>query len=787
MNASLKQILVFALGGIILVIFSFPINNWWYEPGIDPPLLWLFNYFFSNGLSQGKEILFPHGPLAFVMYPLSENIFIARIFHSILIISIFLLTQNSVPAKDWNSRFIPAFIFTLIIGLVAPINHLIIATLLLLYVNAHRHKKEYFILMALLLTAIAFYIKAYIAILSGIIWLSYLIHQSLEYKNYKKLILQSSLLASLIGLTWLIMYQSFGGFFRYIFGMIQLAQDNSAAAAYYPDNNWLMLGIFFLCLGFLFFYKRTKSSIFFSWLFLLSFFGAWKHGMAREDMFHLKGLFLFVIIGLGIFLLSEKTNRTKNFIFSLLALLTFSLNMKNAENYFSLQVDWMRSHHFVDFVNHFKTIDKENQNIIRNKNKTQVLSKETLDLIQSANVDAYPWDYTPIPTNRFNFKPRVIPQSYASYTSWLDKQNALHFENGESADYIIWDFATRVDDLNGSLLNSIDNRYLLNDEPQTILQIISRYEPLVREGRFGIYRKRNKALDFSTVTTEWQSGFTNQWIDVPTSDNSKIQRIKLKLRASIVQKLKSFFYKDDQVWVFYRTKLGSILKYRIVPKNAEDGLWLNPLILSSEEKHEIVAYMLVPTAKTAMHKPFDFAFEKIEFEKDENQALSFFQVDQKTSARLLYQSIETFDADSVANWSIKPNWKDNSISFSGTFSILLPPGAYSPTLSLELDSFVGKRIKAFSEVWIKTKSTRQSKDILSIISLEQGSKNHDWKGISLGPQILIPNDWNHISNHLSCEPIPSQVLKVFLWNQSQEAIYIDDFQLSIFGELEIQD
>jgi len=75
----LVEIIKGLLLGLLVVVGTFPENDWVYSTGIDMPLHWVFNYIFDQGFAIGEGIVFPHGPLAFLMYPLSENILIATL------------------------------------------------------------------------------------------------------------------------------------------------------------------------------------------------------------------------------------------------------------------------------------------------------------------------------------------------------------------------------------------------------------------------------------------------------------------------------------------------------------------------------------------------------------------------------------------------------------------------------------------------------------------------------------------------------------------------------------
>ena len=59
---------------LLVIIGTFIENDWSFRNGIDSPLSWVFNFLYETGPTLGKHIVFPHGPLAFLMYPLPENI-----------------------------------------------------------------------------------------------------------------------------------------------------------------------------------------------------------------------------------------------------------------------------------------------------------------------------------------------------------------------------------------------------------------------------------------------------------------------------------------------------------------------------------------------------------------------------------------------------------------------------------------------------------------------------------------------------------------------------------------
>ena len=69
MNADVRTILQRVLLTLLLVALTFPRLDITTDIGVDNSLAWAFNHLFATGLDQAAHLVFPHGPLAFLMYP----------------------------------------------------------------------------------------------------------------------------------------------------------------------------------------------------------------------------------------------------------------------------------------------------------------------------------------------------------------------------------------------------------------------------------------------------------------------------------------------------------------------------------------------------------------------------------------------------------------------------------------------------------------------------------------------------------------------------------------------
>jgi len=768
--------------GLFVVIGTFPENDWSFSIGVDSPLSWVFNYFFKHGLSMGKHIIFPHGPLAFFMYPLQENILIATLIISILKILLVFNILWMVEQAGITKWFF-AFIFAYFVSTISGFNHLILANLILFYVNFFNHENWIFKFAAFILTAFAFYIKSYVAIMSGTICFSFLTYYFFDNKNYKKLLFDVLTIIGLLLVIWFLMYETFAGFITYIVGMFHLAEENSSAASYYPYNNWWILSLFLLIIFSLPFINKTKKSLFYGTIITLSLFAAWKHGMAREDIYHVRGFLIFVIISLFIFVFFQKQKSFRNLTISILAIFLLSLNMNHSVNYFPAKYELFKINNFIEFTTNFSRLKAKSDKEIYNNILGNRLPQNILDSIKSKTVDIYPWDYSIIAANDLNWQPRVVIQSYASYTSWLDNKNAAHFDSKNAPFFLIWELDKITKDVNGSDFNSIDNRYLLNDEPQTMVQILNHYEPFYSDKKFMVFKKRSTSMKSNSSIIACNYTQWGKWNSVPNS-SSGLLRLKLTFDKSILQSVKSFFYKDEQVWIYLMLSNEIIHKYRIIPKNAKDGIWIYPYIFNTTNKHadpSVRKIMFICSNRKIMKDNLSITWEKINFNNEPDYVLNFFGKSKKLPNSIninLKNTLETVKFNYLNKFS--ENQIINYNYHLSTKSLKVEANSFSSSFSIPLDSLSFCNLSIVIDCWIKSKNYDYSNNVSLVLSIDDNSRNIWWKGIPIDDQLIDNKQWNNISSFIDyVHEKRGCILKAYIWNSSNKDVYIDDFRVII--------
>lgn len=782
LNLSLADGIRGLLLAILVVIGTFPENDWSYSTGIDPPLFWVFNHLFETGLNLGRHIIFPHGPLAFFMYPLSDNILLASLVTSLLkgllVFNIVFIFSDSKNQGKW----LAAFAFAYLVSLIANFNHLILANIILLYCNYYQRNYKPFKFLAFLLTAFAIFVKAYVAIVAGTLFFSFVVYFLVQQKNVKNTLVDGFSLLGFILLFWLLMFGTLRGFLNFIWGMAHLAQDNSSAAAYYPQNNWWILVLFMIALVSVFLIARSKKSGYFGALIALSLFASWKHAMAREDIFHTKGFLVYLIICLFVFILFNRKNIASKLILAVIVLFLFSVNMKNVANYFPPQYELFRVNNFVEFVSDFDKLKKKSIKDSERKTAKNRLPKTILEKVADAKVDVYPWDYSVAGINNLNWQPRVVIQSYAAYTSWLDEQNANHFSSELAPEYLIWENHKSTQDVNASEMNSLDSRYLLNDEPQTILQLICNYDPSLSEGKFNLYKKRNEAItiekrSIKTVESNW-----GEWIPVPDF-TLELLRAKLDFDKNIKQLIKSFLYKDEQFWMYLKLKDGSINKYRIVPKNAVDGLWINPYIFDNDKVFAVEKIMFKASNQNMLSPKLEVEWEEIGFKNSPNRISHFFNLNHNSNDSLLFSNTNTFEQIESTHWNNLSDDRLSEISFSGNKSHTLNDNSFSSTFFISLDSFPNGKLKITADAWVKSPAYKQKNSISLVVVVNDENGQLLYKSTSIDEQLIDKIQWNNIYKSFEFNHDKSGCkLGAYFWSPGGEEIFIDDFRISIYGQ-----
>lgn len=780
-----------------LLFFQFPVSV--YSNGIDPPLAWVFNFLINGNAALGRDIIFPHGPLAFLMYPLpgSGNLWLTIAFH--LLLRCFLAFSLLKLASDQKEHhWIIAILATVLLLIVNDLLLTMLQIVILSYVIFFERRNIIWLFPAFILTALAVYVKAFVGITSVVVSATFgaiMIYRVFAGLESRYRLLMFLIIPFFMLLFWVLLYGNTEGLVRYFMGMAQLAGDNSAAVALYPEINWWVTGsAIYIGLILMLINSKRTTLLRFAILTAPALFAIWKYGMARQDFQHASVFFIFVLFILLVYNLLSQKGRALNAIASVAIIYLFYLTLQKSYYYepfsFSFQgvkslaVNALHPSYFAD------TCQQASQKATeRNRIDNQLRS-----IISQATVDVYPWDYTYVPVNNFNWQPRPVLQSYASYTETLDQLNAQHFSGKKAPEFLLWELRKITRDIHAGTLESIDGRYLLNDEPHTLLTLLQNYELAGRQaGIFpvNVYHKRQLPLTHTSKQIFKTSATFNTWIPVP-QDTSVIVTASAGLHRNFYGLAKSFLFKDEAVYVYYKLADGDIRFYRIVPKNVIYGLWINPLIMNPEKSLSAnrVKEIMFRCAETRLMKTnIEVTFNFLSFYSGEaasgnlvpHVAESFFGVNPDSVSNTLLLSENTFSQ--TAPYWLAANASDTKTSGSNK-ALSVKPGGYSVAFEYPLDSLslseTGKSIIIRTSLWAKAEPGAKAGLVLSI---ERNGKSVDWKSVDVQNFLHDHSVPNFVTNFLIPDRKVLQqnnlILKAYVWNTGSKDVLIDDFSVRI--------
>ena len=134
-----------------------------------------------------------------------------------------------------------------------------------------------------------------------------------------------------------------------------------------------------------------------------------------------------------------------------------------------------------------------------------------------------------------------------------------------------------------------------------------------------LYEKNSAPLEVSSSIISSPKKYEyDTWIKVPAASENLITRARIKISKSFTGQLKSFFFKGEGFYLYYELENKQIYSYRIVPKNAEEGVWINPLILTPQtnaNEPRVKNIKLVCLDKKMVSPEFEVEFEQIRLVK----------------------------------------------------------------------------------------------------------------------------------------------------------------------------
>jgi hypothetical protein len=147
----------------------------------------------------------------------------------------------------------------------------------------------------------------------------------------------------------------------------------------------------------------------------------------------------------------------------------------------------------------------------------------------------------------------------------------------------------------------IDGRYLFNEEPNTLMHLLSNYNSVYSNSAFTLLKKTNTPRLIQEKLSEPINAKFNEWISV-LGDSAHVYRLKVDFKRPLSYKLRSFIYKPSAFYITYKFADDSTTnKMRFVPANAKDGIWINPFYYDFKTT-KYVKEIIFESSDTAFYK-----------------------------------------------------------------------------------------------------------------------------------------------------------------------------------------
>ena len=443
-----------------------------------------------------------------------------------------------------------------------------------------------------MVVALALTVKASSGIICLLILLSYWsINFYAKSINLKIFLTSCISLCTTFLLIWFLLYQNLSGILEYFIAIIELSKGNSSAMTINPPNNWWILTLFILSFFIFPFVLKDKNIFFLYALMLVPTVVFFKYAFSRADASHVVVFLIYLAQFFYIVLILSKDIQKKHILLpSAIAILFILTNpdINVVKNFFKPIINNLSNKPYISYKHSYQNLLKKSDVLLNEKK----LDKEVLEIIQNSTIDTYPWDASYIVANKLNWKPRPIFQSYITYTPYLDMKNASFYNSTRGPDFILW--AKKHE---GGEVGSIDERYLLNDEPLTLFQILNHYKPVYESPDLLLLKRSKHEFLGQTTTVQESTHQWNSWIKTPNNIPlmNNILRAGVNIERTLIQKVKKLLYKEFEVYITYKFENGEEEKYRIVVDNAINGLWINPFqkkLLDYDWTNKVIAIKL---------------------------------------------------------------------------------------------------------------------------------------------------------------------------------------------------
>lgn len=562
-----------------------------------------YEYWTLHGFAYGKDIFQNVGPLGFLSYPKIYTGFLSKtklLLHALLIGSLIILLVRSSEGMALKRRLV----FLIVAGsfAVGPAAMYVLLLLVSQQLMAAVRRRVVLLATALLaVLALAHGTYLFIA-LFGVV--ASIACQVLSQRAKLAATTAAAFLTFLFTI-WAASGQSLANLPVYFYGMATFSNGYNDAMALYRSNVLDMAGFLSLlgCVGLI--ARRMLSSAFasrfdaaqsgrqllWSGTELVILLIVWKHGIVRDDDYHIAIYFHYLVIGfvgalfartfpvdgapyVGIastaFLAKCRRSvlyRPARLTVGVLAAVMLIAKLPKIENTL-LEI--------IDISHHFTRLDEE-----LHRNIDQMRFPNARALMGGNSIGYFGNFPAPMLYGGLNYVSMPSTVSFASWNDRIVNADGMFFREDQRApSYLFFS------------LDTADGRLVAQDSALAQLEILHRYEVQnFVSDRLGMdysphrgklfLRRVNNREPLVNVPISARTVSIGDWIEIP-HDVPNPMWVRINVDRGFLASLVTLAYKPPQYRIEILFKNGTRQAYKFVPQTAATGFLMNPLILEND-------------------------------------------------------------------------------------------------------------------------------------------------------------------------------------------------------------
>ena len=589
---AVSRVLGWSLVYLLLIAGTFTFPNV-PAPGLDPSWRMALGYFYENGMQFGRDVVFTYGPLGFIM----GKTYFGLQFWSLIVGQLVLAIISATVVLRQGLRLEGAkrlvfFLFIFMFGMLyEDALHMIVLAILgfELLRLLDQPNRLHLVVIAVILAGYS-QIKFTDYLLAGVIILINLSYGLWRKRGTEVALLGGVFVAVYLGI-WIGCGQHLGNLPDYFRGSWQISQGYQSAMGIPTPTTALWKGIVVLAILAIYailplFLSRDKPRAWANSLLLGAYiYLNWKHGFVRADG-HMIGFFycaLLPLIAYPVLLDDPDLFRFRHrWVFAVTIAFSLWALESALDSTVRLSLSWMQDRIWrnVTQVVEWKETRQRYRDLLSVARAGADLS-QTRKIVGDATIDVLGCEQSVAFFNKFNYRPRPVIQSYATFTPALAQLNGEFLASDRAPDF----FLTRVE--------TIDSRLLSMDDAQVLQLLPYRYEYLLSEKGFLLWKRLPAAFDATRYAPKFirtETAEVNREFKIKDLKEKSLW-VKINLELSLLGKIRSFLYKPAQVMLNVADGGGSNRDYLMPLPMGRNGFILSPII------NDTVDYMYYASAK----------------------------------------------------------------------------------------------------------------------------------------------------------------------------------------------